>query len=266
MIKFSFYSSAFEDAISHMLDFDIPGEIYSSLIVMLFIIILSFVIYFKFKHADPLETRPHGFILVISSAVKLVRNFTIDLMGKKWEPFAGYVMALFIYIFIAFTFSLTGLPSPASYLAVPLSLGLCTFVLIHVTAMRANKGKYFLRFTDPLPPYIPAFVPINLLSMWSPLLSLTLRLFGNALSGYVLMSIIYAVLAQASGFVFSFIPSGANQLFFAPFVTPVLHLYFDLFSGVIQTLVFVMLTMIFVSQEDPDTEEEEMLTLKKVNN
>lgn len=253
----------FKEAISHMFDFDIPGEIYSSLIVMLIICIFSFIIYFKFRKADPYEERPHGFVLIISSLVQYVRNFTIELMGKKWEPFAGYVLALFAYIFMAFTFSLTGLPSPASYLAVPLSLGLCTFVLIHVTAMRANKWKYFYRYFDPFPPYIPVFLPINLLSMWSPLLSLTLRLFGNALSGYVLMSIIYAFFAQASSFVFGFISSGVNQIFIAPLVTPVLHLYFDLFSGGIQALVFVMLTMIFVSQEDPDTSEEEMLTLKK---
>lgn len=257
-----FYSS-FSDALSHMFDFDIPGEIYSSLIVMLLICLLSFVIYFKFKHADPLEERPHGFVLILSSAVSYVRNFTIELMGKKWEGFAGYVLALFLYVFLAFTFSLTGLPSPATYLAVPLSLGLCTFVLIHVTAMKANKWKYFNRFFDPFPPYIPFFFPINLLSMWSPLLSLSLRLFGNALSGYVLMTIIYAFFGQISSTIFAFIQSGVNQVFLAPFVTPFLHLYFDLFSGGIQTLVFVMLTMIFVSQEDPDTSEEEMLILKK---
>ena len=263
MLKINILYTSFDEALSHMLDFDIPGEVYASLIVMLIICILSFIVYFKFRKADPLEERPHGFVLIVSSAISMVRKFTIDLMGKKWESFAGYALAIFMYVFLAFTFSLTGLPAPATYLAVPLSLGLCTFVLIHVTAMRANKWKYFYRYFDPLPPYIPAFLPINLLSMWSPLLSLSLRLFGNALSGYVLMSIFYAFFAQLSGTIFSFISSGVNQIFIAPLITPALHLYFDLFSGGIQTLVFVMLTMIFVSQEDPDTSEEEMLTLKK---
>lgn len=252
-------NSPLNDALNNMLKFDIPGEIISSFLVMIIIAILSFIIYFKFKNADPYEEKPSKFIVLVSFAVQTVKNMTIDLMGKKWEKFAGYTLCLFMYVFLAFTFSLTGLPSPMTYLGVPLSLGLCTFVLIHVTAMKANKLGYFKRYIDPL----PFFLPINLLSMWSPLLSLSLRLFGNALSGFVLMAIVYYALGNVSSMIFTFLEPGLNSIFIAPFITPVLHAYFDLFSGMIQTLVFTMLTMIFVSQEDPDETEEELLTLQK---
>ena len=93
--------------------------------------------------------------------------------------------------------------------------------------------------------------------MWAPLLSLSLRLFGNALAGFTLMSIIYYALGNLSTLIFGmFIPSGWASIILPPFITPVLHLYFDVFSGVIQTLIFVMLTMIFISQEDPEEEIE----------
>ena len=239
--------------------FHIPREIIASFIVISIICILSFIIYFKFKNADPYEEKPSKFIVLITTGVLKIKNMTVELMGKKWENFAGYTLCLFVYIFIAFIFSLTGLPGPMTNIYVPLSLGLCTFILIHATAIRANKLKYFKRYVDP----IPVLLPVNLLSMWSPLLSLTLRLFGNALSGFVLMTLIYGALGNLSNMIFSFIPNGWGSIFIAPIITPVLHAYFDVFSGAIQTLVFAMLTMIFVSQEDPDEQEEELLTLKK---
>ncbi len=251
-----------QEAFENMLKFDFehfPGEVISSLIIMLLICIFSFVIYFKFRKADPLEERPSKFICVITGLVGMVQNFVVGIMGKKWINFSGYGCCLFLYVFIAFTFSLCGLPGPMTYMAIPLTLGLCTLVLIHFTAARANKWKYFLRFTDPLPPYLPIFVPINLLSMWAPLLSLTFRLFGNAISGSVLMGIIYYFFSYLSNMLLGFIGNVAQYMIITPVITGVLHMYFDIFSGLIQTLVYTMLTMIFVSQEDPDDSAEEMV-------
>ena len=40
---------------------------------------------------------------------------------------------------------------------------------------------------------------------------------------------------------------------------PVFHAYFDLFSGFIQTIVFVMITMMDIAQEAPEMETQEAL-------
>ena len=230
-----------------------PGEVITSLFVMLVICLLSFLIYFKFKKADPLSGENGTFVTLVSMLVEKVQDFTVELMGKKWEDFAGYALGLGAYILFSFLIGLTGLPGPFTYLGNTLSIGLCTFLLIHITAARANKWGYFKRYIDPL----PMFLPVNLLSMWAPLLSLSLRLFGNALSGFTLMSIIYYFAGALSDLIFgSFVPGSWASVILPPFLTPVLHAYFDVFSGVIQCLIFIMLTMIFVSQEDPDEEEE----------
>ena len=42
-----------------------------------------------------------------------------------------------------------------------------------------------------------------------------------------------------------------------PIATPLLHAYFDLFSGFVQTMVFVFLTALFIAQERPEEIEEE---------
>ena len=212
---------------------DIPGEVISSLIVMLIIVILAIIIAIQAHFQDPLK-KPKGLLLIAEIGVQFFDNFVKDLTGSALPNFGGFIMGVATYLFIAFIFGLTGLPSPVTYMAVPLSLGLTTFLLIHLISAKFTKWRYFKRYVDPL----PVFLPVNLLSMWAPLLSLTLRLFGNAIAGWALLTIVEFSLRDASAAIFSFVPSGWNEIFLAPIPLAVLHAYFDLFSGLIQTVVF----------------------------
>ena len=231
----------------NFLKIDIPGEVISSLIVMLIIVILAIIIAVQAHFQDPLK-KPKGLLLIAEIGVEFFDNFVKDLTGSALPNFGGFIMGVATYLFIAFIFGLTGLPSPVTYMAVPLSLGLTTFLLIHLISAKFTKWKYFKRYIDPL----PVFLPVNLLSMWAPLLSLTLRLFGNAIAGWALLTIVEFSLRDASAAIFSFVPSGWNEVFLAPIPLAILHAYFDLFSGLIQTVVFISLTAIFIGQEIPE--------------
>ena len=231
----------------HFFDFDIPGEVISSLIVMLIIIILAIYIGIRAHFQDPLK-RPKGLLHIAEIGVNYFDNFVKDLTGSALPNFGGFIMGVACYLFLSFIFGLTGLPSPVTYMAVPLSLGLTTFLLIHIISARYTKFGYFKRYIDPM----PIFLPVNLLSMWAPLLSLTLRLFGNAVAGWALLTIVEVSLRDLSASLFSFIQSDWNQIFLAPIPLAVLHAYFDLFSGLIQTVVFISLTAIFIGQEIPE--------------
>ena len=247
---------------------DIPGEIISSLIVVLIIIVLSIIIAIQAHFQDPLK-RPKGLLHLAEIGVKFFDGFAGELAGSALPNFGGFIMAVAVYLFLAFIFGLTGLPSPVTYMAVPLSLGLTTFLLIHFTSARFTKWRYFKRYVDPF----PVFLPINLISMWAPLLSLTLRLFGNAVAGWVLLTIVESALRDASASIFSFMPvveSGIaagnwNEIFLSPIPTAILHAYFDLFSGLIQTVVFIFLTTIFVGQEIPEELIVNPLTAERRN-
>lgn len=233
---------------------EIIGFLFSSGCVMLIMIVLIIIINIKARFADPLK-KPKGILFLFESGVKMFDNLCLDIMGKHFDGFGGFMFGISGYLLITFMFGLTGLPSPMTNLAVPLSLGLTTFLLIHITAIRTNKWKYFKRYIDPIPK-VPLFLPINLLSMWSPLISLSFRLFGNAIAGWTLMTLVYYALRSLSEAIFSFLPSGINQMLIAPIIAPILHLYFDLFSAFIQTVVFCMLSMMLIGQEGPDDEEE----------
>ena len=233
----------------------LSGETISSLIVVGILCLLSIYIAIRAKLADPLK-KPKGILFLAEAGVTFFDNLVESMMGKRYRGFGGFIMAIACYLFISFIWGLTGLPSPVTYLATPLSLGLITFVLIHANAIRFNKWKYFKRYVDP----IPIFLPVNLISMWAPLLSLTMRLFGNALAGWTLMTLIYQGLGGLGDVVINFVVNGVDQAFNAgglitPIATPILHAYFDLFSGLIQTVVFLFLTMIFISNEGPEDDE-----------
>lgn len=236
-----------EDKIKNFFVFDIAPEVISSLIVIFIIMILAVIIAILAARQDPLK-KPKGLLLIAEIGINFFDNLVENLMGPSFRGFGGYIMAIATYLFLTFIFGLCGLPSPTTYLAVPLSLGFLTFTLIHFTSAKYTKWRYFKRYIDP----IPVFLPINLISMWAPLLSLTLRLFGNALAGWTLMSIVYVALENLSTMIFASLPAGWNSLFIAPIITPVLHAYFDVFSGFIQTTVFIFLSMCLISNEVPE--------------
>lgn len=241
---------------------ELAGEVISSLIVMGIEVVLFVIIGIMAAVHNPLK-KPKGLLLIGEIGVNFFDNLSQDLMGPKFKGFGGFVMAIAVYLFLAFIFGLTGLPSPMTYLAVPLSLGLTTFVLIHSYSVKFTKWKYFKRYIEP----IPLFLPVNLVSMWAPLLSLSLRLFGNAIAGWTIMTMLYYALENLSSMIFSFItvtePVRWGAVILPAIPAGILHLYFDLFSGFIQTTVFIFLTMLFIGQEAPEDEQYELDFQKK---
>ncbi len=231
----------------------IPAEIYASLVIMAIISVVCIIIFFKARRVDPLK-RPKGILLLAEMGVEFVDKIVDNNMGKHMRVFAPYIMTLCMYIFLCFTIGLIGLPTPTTNYLVPLTLALLTFLLIHITSAYYKKWRYFKRYIDPF----FFFLPVNLLSMWSPLLSLSFRLFGNAIAGWVLMSILYAFLESVSTAIFGL------PYFIAPLITPFLHLYFDVFAGFIQTTVFVMITMLSINQEGPSDEDLAFIEQRQV--
>ena len=237
------------EILKNFLGTNLAGGVVTSLIVILIMIILYVYVGIRAHFQNPLK-RPKGLLLLAEVGVNFFDNMAEGLLGHNFRNFGGYLMAMGVYMFLAFIFGLTGLPSPITYMAIPLSLGMSTFMLIHATAIKYNKWRYFKRYIDP----VPVFLPINLISMWAPLLSLTMR-FGNAISGFVIMSILYWGLGNLSASIFAFLEPMIgewNRVFIAPLITWVLHLYFDLWAGFIQTTVFLSLTAIYVGQEIPE--------------
>ena len=96
---------------------------------------------------------------------------------------------------------------------------------------------------EPMAPFLALNI-IDKLSTWA---SLSLRLFGNILSGSLIMEIIYQMMALIS----SKIPLISNFNIVGIVVAPALHFYFDLFAGVMQVYIFITLSITFIGNALP---------------
>lgn len=200
------------------------------LIVVLLLCIFATVAHHKMMHATEV---PGGFQNVLELIVEKLDGVVMGTMGKIAGPkFVNYISTIFIFILISNISGLFGLRPPTADYGTTLALGLITFFLIHITQFKNLPLKQIWKdMCSPLPPWLPIWVPINLISEIAVPVSLSLRMFANVLSGTVMMALVYGLLNK-----------------FALIWPAALHVYFDLFSGAIQTYVFCMLTMTYISQ------------------
>ena len=205
------------------------------LIVMAIMVVLAIIANRKLKNATEV---PDSVQNVVELVVELLEGMVNGTMGK-WAPgFVNYIGTIFIFILLSNISGLFGLRPPTADYGTTLCLGLITFSLIHINTFKHQSVKQiWVDKCSPLPPWLPIWLPINIISDIAVPISLSLRLFANVLSGTVMMALVYGLLSVvAYGW------------------PAVLHVYFDLFSGAIQTYVFCMLTMTYISNACGDAE------------
>ncbi|QVK19642.1 F0F1 ATP synthase subunit A [Mycoplasmatota bacterium] len=225
--------------------FVIVPHVVSIIIIVIFLIILMLVINRKIKKADPLK-KPKGLLLLVEIFVTTIDNFTVDMLGEKFKSFAPYLGYLAMYLFAANVFGLIGFtPPPTANLTVTLTFGLTTFFLIRYYGIKYNGWGHFKSLFKPIP-----LTPMNIIGELVVPISLSLRLFGNILSGTIVMALLYGgigLVVNALSLKYLHMNFEYGELF-APFIgVPLLHVYFDLFAGFIQTFVFILLTSVFIS-------------------
>ncbi|NBJ93711.1 F0F1 ATP synthase subunit A [Parablautia muri] len=194
------------------------------LIVMLIIIGFCIAANRAVKHATEV---PGAFQNVVELIVEMLDGMITGVMGKQAVRFRNYIGTIFIFILISNISGLLGLRPPTADYGVTFALGIITFTLIHFNKFKYQKVSGVLKgLCEPW----PIWAPINIISDLAVPVSLSLRLFANILSGTAIMALIYALLSKVA------------------IIWPAaLHVYFDLFSGAIQTYVFCMLTMTYIT-------------------
>ena len=257
----------YQDRLNSMFKWDMDGPMYSSLLVILILIVLCIFIFFRFRRAykrQEYKKRPKGLLFAAEQYYGFINGFVRNNMGEGFSYFNVYFMTLFAYLFLSFIWGITGMPSIIDWLAAPLALAIIMFIIIQVTAIRYQRWRYLHRFIEP----VPVFLPINLVTMWTPILSTTMRMFGNCLSGSIILGLIQWAMSSLSGKFFGALTAAAQmnyfpswdlnhstvwtQIFLAPIPMGILHLYFSLFTAGIQTLVFASLNALWFAAERPE--------------
>jgi F-type H+-transporting ATPase subunit a len=161
--------------------------------------------------------------------------------GNEMSPVVPFAVTLFLFILIANWFSVLGLGSTYEWLGPPtgdinMTLGLAIIVIIpvHIASIRARgAGGYVKHYFQPY----KVLFPINAIEEIAKPITLALRLFGNLLSGGLMLTLIAALGVWS----ISHVPIGYVAVLL---LDPVWKL-FDLIIGAIQAFIFALLTILY---------------------
>jgi len=167
--------------------------------------------------------------------VEFLSNLISDIMNiNNPEPYLPLIGSLAIFITVAnSTGVLPFLASPTSDINTPLALALVVFVAIYYYGIR-SKGlvKFFKEFASPI-----FLLPLEIVGQVSRTLSLTLRLFGNVLSGDLIVSILLSLI---------------------PLFVPLPLMGLSLLIGLLQASVFTALASVYVASSIEVAEQENL--------
>jgi F-type H+-transporting ATPase subunit a len=150
-----------------------------------------------------------------------------SVIGHGSERFISYLTALLLFILLSNLLGLVpGLASPTASPVVPLGFALVTFLYYHYHGVRVNGPSYIKQFLGPVWWLYPLLLPIEIISHFARILSLTVRLYANMFAGD-LLSLAF----------FSLVPIGV----------PLVFLGLHLGVAVVQAYVFFLLAAIYLS-------------------
>lgn len=229
----------------------IQSDVYAIVFLTILLSAAMIAIAKKIDKTDPLA-KPKGILVPVLVGMQSVYNTVKDSVGRHYaDSLTPYIIVLWVYIFTANIISLFGISSPTANFSVTLLLAFITWVLIQIAEFKFMGVKgYFHSFLEP----IAIMLPMNIFGKFSTLVSMSLRLFGNILCGGIMMQLVYSFCQTLSNAIIGLFATVNGNVFnfMAPVIAPVLHAYFDIFSGAIQTLVFVTLTVVLIGNDIPE--------------
>ncbi|HYD93479.1 MAG TPA: F0F1 ATP synthase subunit A [Candidatus Paceibacterota bacterium] len=203
-------------------------------------ITMAVLVLFAYFFGKSLKVVPGKLQAGIEWAFEGVLSFMEETLGSRAlaERFFPLIATIFLFVFIANELAfIPGVGSlmvgdvplfraPAADLNFTLALAIISFLTIEVTGiLTLGLLKYGGKFVNLKSPVDFAVGIIELISNLGRLISFSFRLFGNIFAGEVMILV---------------------AIFFLPYVLPVPLMAFEVFVGLIQAVVFSMLTLFFI--------------------
>jgi F-type H+-transporting ATPase subunit a len=170
---------------------------------------------------------PGGRQSVVEMIVQLFEGLVVDTVGPEGRKYLPVIGTVGLFVFGCNMIGLVpGFMSPTSKLNVTLGCALVVFFYYHWQGVKAQGLKYFKHFMGPIPALAPLMIPIEVISHFSRPVSLSMRLFGNIFAEELLIVIMASII---------------------PFLLPLPFMAVAIFTSIIQSFVFVLLSCIYIS-------------------
>jgi len=150
-----------------------------------------------------------------------------ETMGPEGRKFFPLIATLGIYILTSNLLGLLpGFESPTANLNTTVSMALVVFVATHIVGIRRHGAKYVKHFLGPIWWLTPLMLVIETVSHLARPLSLSVRLFGNIMGEDKVLAVV---------------------ILLVPFLVPLPVFVLMIFTSFIQTVVFMLLTMMYIA-------------------
>jgi F-type H+-transporting ATPase subunit a len=189
-----------------------------------------------------------GIMLVLAIGSKLVtRHLSTGLERSRWqnlleivvtgitkqieeaglrnpEKYLGFLGTLFLFVAVASLCTvLPGYEPPTGSLSTTVALALCVFVAVPLFGIGDQGLRGYLKsYAEPT----VIMLPFNIISEVSRTLALAVRLFGNMMSGAMILGILLTI---------------------TPFIFPVFMTALGLLTGMVQAYIFSILAAVYIA-------------------
>ena len=189
-----------------------------------------------------------GLILVLAAGSRLItRNLSTGLERSRWqnllemvvttivkqigevglrhpEKYLGFLGTLFLFVALASLCTvIPGYEPPTGSLSTTAALALCVFVAVPLFGIEDQGIRGYLKsYVEPT----VIMLPFNIISELSRTLALAVRLFGNMMSGAMIIGILLTI---------------------TPFLFPIVMTALGLLTGMVQAYIFTVLAAVYIA-------------------
>lgn len=199
---------------------DINATVAYSWVLMLVLVVGSWLV----TRNLTADERPSRWQTILEAIITFVQHETRAITEQNPAPYLPFVGTLFLFIAGANVMSVfPGFESPTGSLSLTSALALSVFFAVPYYGIR-KRGLlgYLKNYIEPN----PIMLPFNLISEFSRVLSLAVRLFGNIMSGRILVAIMLSLV---------------------PLFVPVALEMLGLLIGFIQAYIFAVLALVYIA-------------------
>jgi F-type H+-transporting ATPase subunit a len=204
-----------------------PDHLFQDYVVMCFIAALLLMVLMGLA-ARRAQTVPSKRQSLLELIIQAFEGQLVEIIGEKGRQFLPLIATMGLFIFACNLIGLVpGFMSPTSKLTVTAACALVVFFYYHWQGIKAQGPvKYLKHFFGPIPALAPLMLPIEIISHFSRVVSLSIRLFGNIFAEELLIVVMVSII---------------------PFFLPLPFMAIAIFTSLIQAFVFVLLACIYIA-------------------
>ena len=203
-----------------------PDAPINNAVAMQMLVVFILLAFFVAVRASLSVEKPGGMQHAVEAIEEFIAEQAHGVIGHGYERYLPYAIALGLFILLCNLLGLIpGFESPTASPAVPLGCALVTFFYYHFHGVRTQGFHYVKQFIGPVIVLSPLIFLIEVVSHFARILSLTVRLYANMFAGDMVTLAFFSLV---------------------PVLVPVLFLGLHLGVALVQTFIFVMLTLVYL--------------------